>query len=245
MSHVVKKGENVFLICKEHKVALGDLLDANPQIDCPERIAAGQVFNIPGQAGYRQEPCSENTYVVQPGDTMYRIAHRYGVSLQALIAANPQISDPAAIYPGQTINLPAGAGAGAGAGAQPGAVNVSITVRGVDRVLVPQRTVSVSNFDLSPYLGNDNRWGPGVLTRPTVAHALIKALLDARINFEVEPESWGLYFSLINGLQAGDIRPTSGWLYTVNGNQPLVAPNAYLLQGGENIVWEFSLEGLH
>ncbi|MCL6446076.1 MAG: LysM peptidoglycan-binding domain-containing protein [Alicyclobacillus sp.] len=31
------------------------------------------------------------TYTVQDGDTFYKIAHRYGVSLGALEAANPQV----------------------------------------------------------------------------------------------------------------------------------------------------------
>lgn len=46
------------------------------------------------------------TYVVQGGDTMYLIAQKYGVSLPALLAANPQVKDPNLIYPGQLINIP-------------------------------------------------------------------------------------------------------------------------------------------
>jgi len=46
------------------------------------------------------------TYVVQKGDTMYLIAKRFGVALQDLIAANPQIKDPNLIYPGQVVNVP-------------------------------------------------------------------------------------------------------------------------------------------
>lgn len=45
-------------------------------------------------------------YIVQPGDTMFAIAARFGVSLQALIAANPQISNPNFIVPGQRIRIP-------------------------------------------------------------------------------------------------------------------------------------------
>ena len=46
------------------------------------------------------------TYTVRPGDTLSGIAERFGVSLDALIAANPQISDPDRIFPGQVINIP-------------------------------------------------------------------------------------------------------------------------------------------
>jgi spore coat assembly protein SafA len=46
------------------------------------------------------------TYIVQRGDTLSGIARRFGVSLSALERANPQISDPNRIFPGQVINIP-------------------------------------------------------------------------------------------------------------------------------------------
>jgi len=49
-------------------------------------------------------------YVVKGGDTLSEIAARHGVSLNALIRANPQISNPDLIRPGQYINLPSGGG---------------------------------------------------------------------------------------------------------------------------------------
>jgi hypothetical protein len=48
--------------------------------------------------------------VVQWGDTLAKIAARFGVRLADLIAVNPQIPNPSMIYAGQVINLPAGAG---------------------------------------------------------------------------------------------------------------------------------------
>lgn len=47
-----------------------------------------------------------NQYTVKKGDTMWGIARKYGVSLSALIKANPQIKDPDLIYAGQKINIP-------------------------------------------------------------------------------------------------------------------------------------------
>lgn len=46
------------------------------------------------------------TYTVQWGDWLNKIAQRYGVTYQALIALNPSI-DPNKLYPGQIINVPA------------------------------------------------------------------------------------------------------------------------------------------
>jgi LysM repeat protein len=51
-------------------------------------------------------PPTQRTYVVQRGDTLSGIARRFGVSLSDLEAANPEITDPSRIFPGQVINIP-------------------------------------------------------------------------------------------------------------------------------------------
>ncbi len=45
-------------------------------------------------------------HVVQPGETLFSIAQRFGASLNAVIAANPQLTNPNAIFPGQQICVP-------------------------------------------------------------------------------------------------------------------------------------------
>ncbi|MCL2522207.1 MAG: SafA/ExsA family spore coat assembly protein [Erysipelotrichales bacterium] len=47
-----------------------------------------------------------NTYTVVPGDSLWRIAVKHQVGISELIAANPQIANPALIFPGQRINIP-------------------------------------------------------------------------------------------------------------------------------------------
>lgn len=44
-------------------------------------------------------------YTVRQGDTLWSIAKRYGVTLQSLIAANPQIKNPNLIYPGNRVKV--------------------------------------------------------------------------------------------------------------------------------------------
>ena len=46
------------------------------------------------------------TYVVRQKDTLWKIASLHQVGVMELINANPQISDPDVIYPGQVINIP-------------------------------------------------------------------------------------------------------------------------------------------
>jgi phage tail protein X len=47
-----------------------------------------------------------STYVVQPGDWLHRIARQCGVSVEALLDANPQITDPSYIWPGLELTIP-------------------------------------------------------------------------------------------------------------------------------------------
>jgi spore coat assembly protein SafA len=64
------------------------------------------VITIPGQAGTLTVEASPSTYVVQRGDSMAKIAAKFGIGLQQLIAANPQIPDPDLIRRGQVIRIP-------------------------------------------------------------------------------------------------------------------------------------------
>lgn len=52
---------------------------------------------------------TENTQVVKLGDTLSAIARQNGVSLDALIRANPQITNPNLIRPGEEVTIPTGA----------------------------------------------------------------------------------------------------------------------------------------
>jgi uncharacterized YkwD family protein/spore coat assembly protein SafA len=46
------------------------------------------------------------TYIVQPGDSLWKIAVRYQVGLSEIIEANPQFPNPNLIYPGQKVYIP-------------------------------------------------------------------------------------------------------------------------------------------
>lgn len=103
-TYIVQKGDTLFLIAKRFGVPLDALIRANPQIRDPNLIFPGDVIFIP-QVPVPPGP-PRQTYTVQQGDTLFLIAKRFGVSLDALIRANPQIKDPNLIFPGDVIFIP-------------------------------------------------------------------------------------------------------------------------------------------
>lgn len=102
--YIVRPGDTMFSIARQFGVSLDALIAANPQIPNPSQIRPGQVVCIP----QTQTVCPPGTfrYTVQPGDTMFSIAQRFGVPLDELIAANPQIPNPNLIFPGQIVCVP-------------------------------------------------------------------------------------------------------------------------------------------
>lgn len=46
------------------------------------------------------------THTVVKGDTMWKLAVQYQVGTSEIISANPQVSNPDLIYPGQILNIP-------------------------------------------------------------------------------------------------------------------------------------------
>ncbi len=103
MLSTVRSGDTLFSLARHFGIPLRDLLAANPQIDDPDQIFPGQTILIPSAP----KPGSPSQYVVRPGDTMARIAHRLGINLVSLLAAHPPVENPNFILPGQLINIPA------------------------------------------------------------------------------------------------------------------------------------------
>ncbi|MEW6080479.1 MAG: SafA/ExsA family spore coat assembly protein [Bacillota bacterium] len=101
----VRPGDTLFLIARRFGVSLNALIAANPQIANPNLIFPGQQICVPVSPAPPACP-GGFLYTVRRGDTLFTIAQRFGVSLQAIIRANPQIANPNLIFPGQVICVP-------------------------------------------------------------------------------------------------------------------------------------------
>lgn len=102
-TYTVKRGDYLSKIARTCGVTLYDLLVANPQIINANIIYPGQVIRITAGADI---PVTGGTYVVQRGDTLFKIATRYGTTVSTLMALNPEIRYSWLIYTGQVIRLP-------------------------------------------------------------------------------------------------------------------------------------------
>lgn len=74
-------------------------------------VVASSTFpaSVPGQATH--DPAGAS-HVVERGETLWAIARAHGVSVQALLDANPSVLNPDIIYPGQQIVVPGMGGQG-------------------------------------------------------------------------------------------------------------------------------------
>ncbi|QNO16618.1 LysM peptidoglycan-binding domain-containing protein [Alkalicella caledoniensis] len=109
--YTVKPGDSMFFIAQRFGISLKALIGANPHIANPAEIFPGDVLCIPIKSADGRVPgkCPKGfggRYTVRSGDSMFLIAKRFGVSLETLIAANPHISNPAEIFPGDVLCVP-------------------------------------------------------------------------------------------------------------------------------------------
>lgn len=100
----IKRGDTLAGIARRFDTTVETILSANPDI-VPERLFIGQVICI-SQEKTEQLVCPNlNAYVIRRGDTLTAIANAFGVTLQALMNANPGIS-PQSLYVDQIICVP-------------------------------------------------------------------------------------------------------------------------------------------
>lgn len=102
--YTIRPGDTLFSIARRFNVSLDDLIEANPGID-PQRLQIGQVICIPVAVPPVACPPGTFSYTIQPGDTFFRLARHFNVSVDAIIRANPNVN-PEALLVGQRVCIP-------------------------------------------------------------------------------------------------------------------------------------------
>ncbi len=102
--YTIKAGDTIYRIAQSFEMSVDALLAANPGID-PDRLYIGQKICIPGEEPEPEFCEGGEIYVIRAGDTIYRLAQQYSVSVDEIIAANPGIN-PNRLQIGQQICIP-------------------------------------------------------------------------------------------------------------------------------------------
>ena len=113
--YVVVKGDYMQKIAKDHGVTLKALELANPDVQ-PTKLHIGEKLIIPagvsttganaaGETANGLAANGDQTYVVKPGDTLSRIAHKFGVTVKAIEAENNLTTTK--INVGKKLQIPA------------------------------------------------------------------------------------------------------------------------------------------
>jgi LysM repeat protein len=127
----IAKGDTLSGVAKKFHVSLKSIQEANPGIS-PTKLRVGQTVHVPaattvamtpgtsGKAGSvgagpaTDSASGEHTYSVQAGDTLTRIASKFGTSVKVIRASNNLHTDRITV--GQKLKLPAKASTPAAAG---------------------------------------------------------------------------------------------------------------------------------
>ena len=98
--YTIRPGDTFFGLAARFNTTVQAIMNANPGVN-PNNLQIGQQICIP--VAPAPGPCPGGfTYTIRAGDTFFSIARRFGISVSALMAANPNV-DPDRLQIGQEI----------------------------------------------------------------------------------------------------------------------------------------------
>jgi LysM repeat protein len=108
VTYVVQPGDTLYSIAQRYNMTVDEIMALNHITD-PISLRVGQVLILSRGAAVvtPTTPGQEIVHVVQRGENLFRIALRYGTTVQAIANRN-SIVNPALIWIGQRLVIPAG-----------------------------------------------------------------------------------------------------------------------------------------
>lgn len=111
--HQIRQGETLSSIANRYGISAEALARANGIVD-PRRLQVGQVLSLPARSQAQQPPESNREngqvrsrnvvqYRVRPGDNLWSIADRFGVTVEQLKGDNRLVSN--VLQPGQVLSV--------------------------------------------------------------------------------------------------------------------------------------------
>ncbi len=125
-TYTIQRGDTLFRIATANNTTIAAMREANPEIGSGDLIQPGQTLKLPGcgtadsSAAVPPAPTTApesqvnppvpgegQVHTVQAGETLFAIAQKYGVTVQAIVSAN-SLSNPNRLDVGQQLIIPPG-----------------------------------------------------------------------------------------------------------------------------------------
>jgi nucleoid-associated protein YgaU len=107
--YTVRRGDSFTAVNDRYDLLLWITQALNPEVTDESLIAVGQTLYLGRDPMARLDFCPDATcrlYVVRSGDTLSRIATRYGISVEGILALNADLAAGGHLVTGHTIRLP-------------------------------------------------------------------------------------------------------------------------------------------
>lgn len=89
--HIVKKGETLYSLSRAYRVSQSEIAVANP--DIYSGLKVGQALKIPVRPAKQKEDERYIYHIVKKKETLFGISRRYNLTVDELLAANPEAKD--------------------------------------------------------------------------------------------------------------------------------------------------------
>jgi LysM repeat protein len=198
-THIVQPGETLGDIAARYGTGIAELAQAN-SLSNPSLIYSGQALLVPGAGtnapAARPPAAAPGTHVVQQGETLFRIALAYGVTVADLMAANGLGSNT--IYSGQTLAIPGGGSGGGGPAPIPAANAPNPTITDGKQIVVDLSQQMVFAFENGQLL-RQFVVSTGLPQYPTVTgdYAIYVKYTSTRMtgpDYDLPNVPWTMYF---------------------------------------------------
>ena len=113
-THTVVKGDTLYSLAKRYNTTVAEIVALNPTIEDGKTISIGQTYIMTSNKSPLAEKNLPNLkngekyieHKVVKGDTLYSLSKKYGTTVDAVVALNPEITDGQNIKIGHTYKFP-------------------------------------------------------------------------------------------------------------------------------------------
>jgi LysM repeat protein len=182
MNHQVQAGESLYLIAQKYGITVAALKAANQLTDT--LLLVGQALTIPTVGATTDVTGGTDaavTHLVKSGDSIYYIAQKYGITMDALLEANC-LSSTSVLYPGQKLTIPEVA-------------TQSVTAVSSGGTVYGKYVISQSDLELFARLVSAESGGETFEGQVAVAATILNRLADTRYPKTIS----GIIYQVVDG----------------------------------------------